>query len=787
MKSDLTMLSSNRGVRQFAWMLCSLALLTAPFAPAQARVSDRDMVALMRNLRDDAKAFQPRFDSAVKKSAIRKTNREKDAKKRVDALVRQTENLPKRFNKDRNGTKAFSTVVDTATQVDATVNSLSLGTRTSDSWQRVRLAVNQLAAAYNMPSPFGGSGSSYAAPAPPPPPMAAMSPAPAGQRHTWLRISAFATAPLANADIDVYDLKGKKIFERRNATNDMGVYPARIDHFPMDFRVTVTGDGPQMQDADLRAVGKLTLTADVRNFDTTHGVVYVNPVTTLVSRVMDRLPGHDLAAAQAKVRRLLVLPPDASLGAAMRQGPYYQSPYFSETRFFQQARQRGDFARFEDELSREAISDRARTDSFYSTRTPISSAAGYVADKLAGGAIEWGLGQGIGWGLQSSGLATQGATKADILALQNSLADLQSSVDGLSRQMEALTRIVLGKLTQTQYLQIVVPAVALSAQVNGIEEDLAFFVEGCPPLPEAADGGRTQFADYCREQKATLRSQLQEVSINSSFETLAAYMLDNKTIAFKGMLHLYSQYLGELQPFFRPADSTKMKNMLDYWYSVQVQSANLKVELMHLIGAQNNSGGVAQLKAFLGDPPKSGSMQDALSGEKKLTFPSVPVNTVIATSDRTMWAVNYPVDLTPDDGCQRKRFPEGGVEYYPIGSVPRPSVEFNGFSGWESPSLAQAQAMSKGWTGPNINEWMVKNSRALAPEIPASAGFPNVLVRDGNGCVPTAIVWLIEPGFTLFDLGGGAVHKVKSMPSAGWIFLARKLKPSEQYYWYPEQ
>jgi hypothetical protein len=129
-------------------------LLAAPLAQAQTRVSDRDMIVLMRNLNDDAKRFKPRFDDAVQKSAIRKTAQQKQAKKQVEALVRQTQDLLKRFNKDRSGTAAFSGVVNTATQVDATVNSLNLGTRATDSWQRVRLAVQQLAAAYNVPAPF---------------------------------------------------------------------------------------------------------------------------------------------------------------------------------------------------------------------------------------------------------------------------------------------------------------------------------------------------------------------------------------------------------------------------------------------------------------------------------------------------------------------------------------------------------------------------------------------------------------------------------------------------------
>ena len=164
-------------------------------------------------------------------------------------------------------------------------------------------------------------------------------------------------------------------------------------------------------------------------------------------------------------------------------------------------------------------------------------------------------------------------------------------MDNLNRQLDALTAEVRAKLTETQYQQIVVPALALASNVNAVERNLSYFAQGCPPLVEEDSADRSHtFDEYCVEQKATIKAQLNDVRIDDALSTLAIFLLDKKAIGFKGMIHLYSQSLGEALPFFRPADSTKMEGMFGYWTSVQTQAANLHIERLHLIGAAEESG-----------------------------------------------------------------------------------------------------------------------------------------------------------------------------------------------------
>lgn len=138
----------------FGFIIGFFAVLQAPSAQAQTRVNDHDMEALMRNLRDDAKAFRPEFDSAIHKSTIRKTSQEKDAKDQVKTFAKQTEALLNRFKKNRNGQAEFSGVRNNAEQIDATVNSLNLGPRVNDRWQKIRTELHQIANAYGVPERF---------------------------------------------------------------------------------------------------------------------------------------------------------------------------------------------------------------------------------------------------------------------------------------------------------------------------------------------------------------------------------------------------------------------------------------------------------------------------------------------------------------------------------------------------------------------------------------------------------------------------------------------------------
>ena len=133
--------------------LCMLAI-AGIFANAQGRLSDKDIENLMGNVKDDVKSFRPNFNSAISKSSIRKTSREKDAKNLVASLEKKTEAMRNTFRQTKKGEDNVRDVVATAQQVDNLVYSVRLNPQTTSQWEKIRGEISQVSAAFNMPEPF---------------------------------------------------------------------------------------------------------------------------------------------------------------------------------------------------------------------------------------------------------------------------------------------------------------------------------------------------------------------------------------------------------------------------------------------------------------------------------------------------------------------------------------------------------------------------------------------------------------------------------------------------------
>ena len=598
--------------------------------------------------------------------------------------------------------------------------------------------------------------------------------------QTWVRIAAFTDAPLAGATVRITDLYGRVLFHKRDATNIQGVYPALVTDLPREFRVIVISGREQ----DERA---FKLSADVRNFDPVHGIVFVNPATTMVSRLIERFPRLELDQAQALVRRLLRMPADASLGAALREGVQYHPRYFSETAFVNLSNQRGGIDSLINRLVTEAEA-RRQTALFAPNPNLLGGVTTFIARNLVSGALSWAGGQGAGWVARSAGLTTPGATAAAVANLQAGLNDLQSSVADLKDQLMQLQNDLSAQLTQTQYNSIAVLALPLAAQVDGVSSDLTFYAVDCPPLPEGVAPGPPDA--YCTNQSQTIKAELNDVTINHSFETLATYLQDNPAASFKGMLHLLSQALGQSVRFFRPADSNKIQTLFDYFDAAETQAAALKVELQHLNGAPSpTGGGSAGLLSFLGDinanPATQGVFGNTHDASLRLIWPPVPVGTVINTKDRTMWSTGFPDTsscLFYDDNI--KVPPPRVWDYTPILSP----VSLFGLGGWLSPTQTQAQNLISGWTGANPTTWLKQQTQAVAPDSPVSPGFGIVPNNPGFGpqvICPIGVVWTSTPNSGKYFLLNVYSGTFSTQGAIGFTFLLRNLASGEQYFWYP--
>jgi hypothetical protein len=135
-------------------------------AAAQGRLSDKDLQRLMQNLKDDAQPFRQSFANALKKSTIRKTSQEKDARALADTFAKQANGALETFKHDQKADQAVTALVNTAAQIDPLVYSLQLNPQTTSQWERLRTELHQIAQAFGVTEPYFAPQSGGAATAP---------------------------------------------------------------------------------------------------------------------------------------------------------------------------------------------------------------------------------------------------------------------------------------------------------------------------------------------------------------------------------------------------------------------------------------------------------------------------------------------------------------------------------------------------------------------------------------------------------------------------------------------
>jgi len=144
----------QRWVR-FNFLVLLIGMLGADrLAVAQGRLSDKDLQRLMQNLKDDAQPFRQSFANALKKSTIRKTSQEKDARTLADTFAKQANGALEAFKHNQKADPAVATLVNTAARIDPLVYSLQLNPQTTSQWEKLRSELHQIAQAFGVPEPY---------------------------------------------------------------------------------------------------------------------------------------------------------------------------------------------------------------------------------------------------------------------------------------------------------------------------------------------------------------------------------------------------------------------------------------------------------------------------------------------------------------------------------------------------------------------------------------------------------------------------------------------------------
>ncbi|HLH33758.1 MAG TPA: hypothetical protein VKX41_03735 [Alloacidobacterium sp.] len=138
----------------FALLFGLMSLSQAPVLHAQGRVSDKDVEALMKNLKEDSKSFRENFDAALKKSAIRRTSQEKDAKGLVASFEKQTDSMFSEFKKSRRGDVAVETTIGSAQEIERLIYNLQLDSKTLSQWEKIRAELDRVSSAFGIHAPY---------------------------------------------------------------------------------------------------------------------------------------------------------------------------------------------------------------------------------------------------------------------------------------------------------------------------------------------------------------------------------------------------------------------------------------------------------------------------------------------------------------------------------------------------------------------------------------------------------------------------------------------------------
>ena len=144
------MRDSRPATRTFLMVATIVMTLAAPVVWGQGRISDKDVEATMQNLKNDAKHFQSSFNSAIDKSTVRKTSREKDAKALVKTFAQQTDSMHTVFKGSKKADTSLPGVLDNAQKIDKLLADVPLGDNVTSSWSRVKSELNTLTSAFNM-------------------------------------------------------------------------------------------------------------------------------------------------------------------------------------------------------------------------------------------------------------------------------------------------------------------------------------------------------------------------------------------------------------------------------------------------------------------------------------------------------------------------------------------------------------------------------------------------------------------------------------------------------------
>ena len=421
--------------------------------------------------------------------------------------------------------------------------------------------------------------------------------------------------PISSADLTFHNAIGGQVDQvQQAATSKVGSFSVSVADLPQDFRVVASGGNQQGE------ASAAVYSADYRNYNHETGIVYINPVTTMVSAYLDKHPGMTLGDATRIIKGFLEIPDWVDIGSGLAA----TNDYFADWKFMGEAFANGGVNAYINQLIAELDQGGGATTHPFTSEGPLLQGAGQkIALALAEGAASYVGGELMGWGLAQAGIGfgdsdptgqLEAAMQKSMQELTNRLVQIQGQLDEINKKLAALS--CEGK--ENTYGIRIHQLDTLISQILDIQNDLAIIV---------ADPSKANLPDLTDNRQRTPKQKIFEKIENRLIgnEKLIPLQLEEQAGAHS-LLVLFSQITKCSNRFLRSeVVNPYTQTQFDYFDKLQESLLLILVNYYHAKGEGMVDGKESHPKIDY----VLKTYNDSLASQLLLVKQKMPTNTMI--------------------------------------------------------------------------------------------------------------------------------------------------------------
>lgn len=602
---------------------------------------------------------------------------------------------------------------------------------------------------------------------------------------------------VSGAQLKVTDLKGNTISEQTASSSDFGAFmiPVQKQSVQTGFRVVADGG------TDSGQAVTSSLEAQFGGVNPDRDIIYLNLVTTMVCRYLDRVPDATLADATAVVKTFLGIPAFVDIGS----GLYHDPTYFSPQTFLTAAAANGGVDAYMGALVDEMIQGSPATQTFPPPQVLSATPAGELVATSAGetmagsigkGILSWGAGFALNQGLKAVFPSLGAPTEADIQQMEAMLEAIQTQITQLSNQVAAAQDEIDAAIKKSTYEIANMNLIAYATMVKNDYARLQASIDSMPTNTDSVTGAVTPNTD----DPAYTQCQNTINDVNKSIgQDIVPYLgsLHNMLYGSTGFYKIYADYLHSQKKFLSQEDyQNKVVNVFNYYNQIEATAVLLADEYYRSTN---------QLPSLVTAVDTRLATDSQAERAWVNTVTRIPDGTYIYQGDNLNLMIYLPSDFyspmqygpyvwnTGGGDCDVNNSYTGGLTAVIDAEVCSVALmdwdKKLGFDNWRFPELDWLNTMFNGWQGEAASPGEYAKNQGLTPmdnnrylptwEDPATCG--------GIWCESK---WEFQ---NMFDDHYGFIYYRTTSGSAGWLqwqatnqlngMPVREISSTEHYLW----